>query len=452
MKIILLSGGSGKRLWPLSNDSRSKQFLKVIKDNNGQFESMVQRVKRQIQASNQCELFIATSKSQVEIVRNQLGNDVRLIVEPEKRDTFPAIALASTYLYSVVGTSLDEVVCVLPVDPFVEDRFFQSLKLLEDLLNKTPAEIALLGVKPTYPSEKYGYIVPSDAANPTRDGGFYRVSHFVEKPSEEKAVDLINQQAYWNCGVFAFKLDTMITILERKGISINYEELSKKYASLKKTSFDYEVLEQTKNIAFIPYEGMWKDLGTWNTLTDEMNSTIIGKGYVSEESNNTHLINELDIPVVILGVSNVVVATSPDGVLVSDKKASPQIKDVVKHFEQIPMYEEKSWGNYKILDYIKNEDEQILTRRLFIQKGKNTNYQYHSLRKQIWTVVSGKGILVQDGLRRYVKTGEVIIIEPDCKYAIQAEIDLDIIEVQIGREIAEDDTVILSNIWKEIVI
>ncbi|MET3937909.1 mannose-1-phosphate guanylyltransferase [Paenibacillus sp. PvP094] len=162
MRIVLLSGGSGKRLWPLSNDTRSKQFLKVLEGPQGQSESMVQRVWRQLQQTGLSELAtIATSKPQVEILRSQLGEEVDLVVEPERRDTFPAIALTAVYLYSVQGVGLNETVAILPVDPYVEESFFYKVTELEQVLEISGAELALIGVQPTHPSEKYGYIVPA---------------------------------------------------------------------------------------------------------------------------------------------------------------------------------------------------------------------------------------------------------------------------------------------------
>ncbi len=181
MKLILLSGGSGKRLWPLSNDSRSKQFLKVLKNENDEMQSMVQRVWGQLTSLGiENDAVIATSKSQVDMINSQLGNDVPIIIEPERRDTFPAIALAASYLYSKEHVDLDEVVGVLPVDPYVENSFFERLLDLEKALNSSNADLGLMGVTPTYPSEKYGYIVP-DIEESTQE--LIQVSHFKEKPA-----------------------------------------------------------------------------------------------------------------------------------------------------------------------------------------------------------------------------------------------------------------------------
>ena len=162
MNIILLSGGSGKRLWPLSNEIRSKQFIKIFKTENG-YESMVQRVFRQIRKVDRgAKVTVATSKTQVSALHNQLGGNVGISVEPCRRDTFPAIALASAYLHDIQGVSGEEAVVVCPVDPYVEDDYFAALNRLGELARSGEANLALMGIQPTYPSEKYGYIIPVD--------------------------------------------------------------------------------------------------------------------------------------------------------------------------------------------------------------------------------------------------------------------------------------------------
>ena len=187
MKLVLLSGGSGKRLWPLSNDSRSKQFLKVLAGPTGNPESMVQRVWRQLGDAGLTESsYLATGRGQVEMIQNQIDPGVPIIVEPERRDTFPAIALTATYLYSVEGVSPDEIVAILPVDPFVEGEFFTEILELENVLVSSGANLALIGVVPTHPSEKYGYIVPESGSTFT-PGQPLKVSHFQEKPAEALA-------------------------------------------------------------------------------------------------------------------------------------------------------------------------------------------------------------------------------------------------------------------------
>ncbi|WP_337103068.1 sugar phosphate nucleotidyltransferase [Paenibacillus sp. YIM B09110] len=450
MKIVLLSGGSGKRLWPLSNDSRSKQFLKVLRNSEGQFESMVQRVWGQIASAGLREhALIATSRPQVEMIYNQLGSEIDVIVEPERRDTYPAIALAATYLYSVEGVSLNETVVVMPVDPYVEESFFHKAKELQQVLNESGADLALMGVKPTYPSEKYGYIVPQSGT--AHDAPYMNVQSFREKPRQEEAAAMIEQAALWNCGVFAFKLDFIINILLAHGLPIQYDEMVKQYDKLPKNSFDYEVVERANLIVALPYDGDWKDLGTWNTLTEEIATPLIGKGIITEGSFNTHIINELDIPITLLNLPNVVVAASPDGILVSDKASSPMIKEVMKHSEQRPMYEERRWGRYRVLDYLKYPDgNEVLTKRICISPGQNLSYQYHLLRNEVWTVVSGNGVMILNDKRFPVKAGDVLVISKQSKHSLRAETEMDIIEVQSGSELIEEDIVRLAFDWNEI--
>ncbi|MFJ8219594.1 sugar phosphate nucleotidyltransferase [Bacillus cereus] len=449
MKLILLSGGSGKRLWPLSNDSRSKQFLKVLKNNNDEMQSMVQRVWGQLKSLGiENDAVIATSKSQVDMINSQLGNDVPIIIEPERRDTFPAIALAASYLYSKEHVDLDEIVGVLPVDPYVENSFFERLLDLEKALNSSNADLGLMGITPTYPSEKYGYIVPNIEKS-TQE--LIQVSHFKEKPATAEAEELLKQNALWNSGVFAFKLDKIISLLDQKGLPVQYDMLVQQYASLPKISFDYEVVEKTENIVALPYNGSWKDLGTWNTLTEEMGTNILGKGNMGIECEKNHIINELDIPVSVLGLSNIIVAASPDGILVSEKDASPRVKELVGDWDQRPMYEERRWGWYRVLDHTKYDDgNEVLTKRIGITASKNLSYQYHNNRSEVWTIVKGEGIFVLDDEIRVVRPGDVLEIQPGQKHAIKAVIDLEFIEVQSGSELVEEDIVRIYMQWNEI--
>jgi len=449
MKLILLSGGSGKRLWPLSNDARSKQFLKVLQNEQGEPVSMVQRVWEQLESVGLANSsLVATSKAQVDSIQRQLGQDVTTIVEPERRDTFPAIALAAAYLYSVEKTGLDETVVVLPVDPHVEVGFFSKIKELEKVLEDSNANLALIGVSPTFPSEKYGYIVPEL----NEENRLYsRVNHFREKPDGIAAKELIKQHALWNCGVFAFKLSFLISHLSQKGLPTDYYELLQQYNVLPKISFDYEVVEKAEHIVVLRYDGDWKDLGTWNTLTEEMPNCRVGNAILSESSHNTHVINELDIPVVVLGISNAVVAVSPDGILVTDKDSSPMIKDFVGKFDLRPMYEERRWGWYRVLDRTVFEGgHEVLTKRLSIIAGKNFSYQYHNHRSEVWTIIGGEGQYALNGVVCRVKQGDVLNIPIGAKHGLRAVTGLELIEVQMGSDLVEEDIVRIYMTWEEV--
>ena len=448
-KLILLSGGSGKRLWPLSNEARSKQFIKALQNNLGEPVSMVQRVWEQLETvglSN--STLVATNKSQVDIIQGQLGEATKLIIEPTRRDTFPAIALAALYLYCVEKAELGEVVVVLPVDPYVEVDFFNKVKELENVLEHSGADLALMGVNPTFPSEKYGYIVPEKGQS---EQTYSSVSHFREKPSVTAAKELIQQQALWNCGVFAFKLNFIISLLKKSGYPLQYEELLRNYSTLPKISFDYEVVEKAKKIVVLKYEGYWKDLGTWNTLTEEMPNMLVGEGVIEKHCLNTHVINELNLPVVVLGISNAVVVVSPDGILVTDKEFSPLIKNVVKDFQMRPMFEERRWGWYRVLDHTEFPGgNKVLTKRISLLAGKNLSYQFHDKRSEVWTIISGEGQYPFNGVIYRVKSGDVLRIPIGAKHGIRAITDLEFIEVQMGSDLIEEDIVRVFMTWEEI--
>lgn len=190
---------------PLSNEIRSKQFIKIFHRQDGMLESMVQRVYRQIRTVDPgAEITVATSRSQVSALHNQLGENIGISVEPCRRDTFPAIALAASYLHDIRGVSRKEAIVVCPVDPYVEVDYFRALEELGNYAAQSEANLVLMGIEPTYPSEKYGYIIPEEADQVSK------VSVFKEKPDQRTAEKYISQGALWNGGVFAFKLDYVL--------------------------------------------------------------------------------------------------------------------------------------------------------------------------------------------------------------------------------------------------
>lgn len=436
MNIILLSGGSGKRLWPLSNDTMSKQFLRLLRNESGEKESMVQRVFRQIKQTNiDANIVIATGKSQVESIKSQLGENVDIVVEPERRNTFPAILLASAYLKYKKNVSNDDTVLVLPVDPYTENTYFETLLKMDKVIQNSTSDMTLMGITPTYPSEKYGYIICENTNEEAK-----KVIKFQEKPTLDKAKQLLAQGAYWNAGVFGFKLGYIMNILNSNILVQSYEEVYERFSELKKDSFDYEVVEKANSINMVAYKGEWKDLGTWNTLTEQMPSNH-GNVITGEGNENVSVVNVEDKPVVVLGLKDVVVVNSTEGVLVSDKGKSSYLKPYVENLnEGRPMFEEKRWGEYKVLEANEfSNGIKTLTKHLTIKQGKSISMQLHHKRDEIWTIVSGEGELTIDENTRKVTVGEVVNIKKEQKHKIVALTDLHIIETQIGEQLIEED-------------
>lgn len=436
MQLILLSGGSGKRLWPLSNDSYSKQFLRLLPSPDGGRESMVQRVVRQIKESGiKAEITIATGENQRDAITSQLGGEINVVTEPERRDTFPAIALACLYLEMEKKCSPDEVVVVMPCDPYTDAEYFATIGKMALAVEKGSAELVLMGICPDYPSVKYGYIIPEQA-----EGEILRVRNFTEKPDIELAKNLIAEGAFWNGGVFAFRLGYLLEIARSFTKAGNFREAKTGYSRFPTISFDYQVAEKAESVAVVPFKGMWRDIGTWDALSEVIGSNVIGNAVIDEHTKNTHIINQLDIPCICIGANNLVIAASPDGILIVDKYNCEQVKPYVSAFEVRPMYEERRWGTYKVIDNFTSSDStRSLTKHLCIAAGKSISYQRHFHRDEVWTFVEGSGVLVLDGAVRNVGKGDVVHITKGQMHAIKAVTDLHILEVQMGDLLDESD-------------
>lgn len=388
MQIILLSGGSGKRLWPLSNDVRSKQFLQLFRSQDGTCESMLQRMYRQIRSvAPEAGVTIATGEAQVPLIREQLGADaVGISLEPCRRDTFPAIALASAYLHDRQGVPEDEVVVVCPVDPYVDIEYFRALRKLGGIAAQEGASnLVLMGIEPASPSEKYGYIIPETGETVSR------VRTFKEKPSAALAEQYIAQGAMWNGGIFAYRLGYVLRRAHELMSFEDYDDLFGKYATLTKISFDYAVVEHESDISVMRFDGRWMDIGTWDSLTDAIasaeaetegktlavagaaqvssagaekaseagagdssaNGPVVAKAHVVIDDSNgpvvakapavigdgckgVSVVSELDIPILCMGLEDVIVAASSDGILITSRSRSGGIKPYV---EQLPQQE-----------------------------------------------------------------------------------------------------------------
>lgn len=430
MNIVLLSGGSGKRLWPLSNDVRSKQFIKIFKTEDGNYESMVQRVYRQIKAVDpDASVTIATSKTQVSAINNQLGEGVGISIEPCRRDTFPAIALATAYLTDVQGVNPEETVVICPVDPYVEDDYFVTLKALSQQADKGEANLVLMGIEPTHPSEKYGYIIPAGKDD------ISLVSSFKEKPDTQTAQKYIDQGALWNGGVFAYKLKYVLNKAHELIDFTDYYDLFAKYDTLTKISFDYAVVEKERKIQVMRFAGQWQDLGTWNTLTEAMEESIIGGAMMDETCSNVHIINEMSVPVLAMGLRDVVISASPDGILIADKEQSSYIKPYVDKIDQQIMFAEKSWGDFRVLEV----DDESLTIKVTLNPGHSMNYHSHKNRDEVWVVISGRGRTIVDGMEQEIRVGDVITMQAGCRHTVIADTELKLIEIQLGKEINVHD-------------
>lgn len=438
MQIVILSGGSGKRLWPFSNEVRSKQFLRLLPGTDpDRDESMLQRVVRQIrEAGITSRITIATNDQQRDPILSQLGGETHIVTEPTRRDTFPAISLAAEYLEKACGCSRDETVAVIPCDQWTEGGYFEILKAMMERVGKGDYQLMTMGVKPTGPLDKYGYILPSEEGNTERA---VKVKTFVEKPTREQSEQLIREGAFWNAGVYVARLGFFLEQGRRYLKADTIDEIRDKFACYPCISFDYEVAEKTPEMGMAVYDGKWKDLGTWESLLTEIGREKTGR--VSMANNRgTYVLNELQIPILCVGTSNLIIAASPDGILISDRKETEMLKEHTGEFHERPMYEERRWGTYMVMDHTKfNDGYETLTKRLTLNPGKAIGYQSHRFRDETWTFIDGQGLVVTDGKTRKVSRGDTVHIRKGEKHALYALTPLTFIEVQAGSNLVEED-------------
>lgn len=464
MYYVLLSGGSGKRLWPLSSDARPKQYLKLVNKENNSMEycSMLQRVWEQLEEAGMAKNTVITAgKNQMELIHSQV-KPKGIVLEPMARDTFPAVMLSCAYLHSELGVGKEEYAAFLPVDPYTEKNYFETVKQLEKVVKETKAEVGLMGVVPTFPAAKYGYILPgkikADVANIKEAGEiraednteYFTVKGFEEKPTEERAEELLGQDALWNCGVFCVKIGDMLQKASAYGVASDYENMFREYEKLPKISFDYEVLQKAEKLVAVKFEGFWKDLGTWDSMTEQMNTDTKGNVVMDETCMDTQVINELEIPVTVMGAKNMVVVASRDGILVTDKNEAARVKEVTACVDYKSKFEERRWGTLETLHESENDGVSTLTRKIKIYEGMNSSYHFHKDRDEIWTVLSGKGELILEGNKMLLEAGKAICIRKNQRHAIKAYSDFEYIEMHVGKSIGNDDIHRITFRWDEI--
>jgi mannose-1-phosphate guanylyltransferase len=374
MYMILMSGGSGRRLWPLTDAQHPKQYLKLIPSPDGQMRSMAQRVWSQLKESGLApRAVVCAGRDQRHFLAEQLP-EADIAEEPSQRDTFPAVALACAYLIEKKGARLDDPVVVIPIDAYVDDAYFSALKCLPHALKASGADVMLMGKRPTAEWSDYAYILPechddgaergggncgefsqpemmtkavqSSGENPQepdeppeealekygyilpdcRASGYIRVGGFLEKPDREAAQALIQEGALWNMGIFCMRVGLLREKLTPYGLPLEYQALYERYPELPAISFDHEVLEHSKNLAAVVFEGEWRDLGTWNELMRVLppQENVIRH----ENCSDTFILNQMDIPVVAVGTNGLIIVATENGILVTDGPGASLVKEI----------------------------------------------------------------------------------------------------------------------------
>jgi mannose-1-phosphate guanylyltransferase len=427
MRLVLLCGGSGTRLRPLSNDIRSKLFLDLLPAPGGGRESMIRRLSRQLdEAGLLASALFVIRRGQTALLRNRIGGSGLVIPEPERRGTYLAAALAAAYLHSALAAGPDEIVCVMPADPLVDASFFRAIARLPEALERTGARLALIGAPPAHPSDQFGYIVPEDPAPP---GGHAPVKRFVEKPPASEAEQLIRAGALWNCGVFAFRLGFLLESMAERGLPADYGRLQEMYGELEAASFDREIAEREAHAVVLRHDGLWRDLGGWAALAEELGSRVVGPGAVSEDSRNTHVVNELHIPIHVIGVSNIIAAAGPDGILVADKAACGRVRDLIPPNGR-PMCGEYAWGVRRVIHADAADGAMREFALAKLAPGAVRRMPEEADGSAHITVIAGEGTLLwRDGSFTPLRRGTTVIVEADEPCALRTDAGMELLEV-----------------------
>ncbi|OKP90489.1 hypothetical protein A3844_05525 [Paenibacillus helianthi] len=440
MHTIFLCGGSGQRLWPLSGSIRSKMFLELLPAPAGGTESMIGRVCRQLHQAglDQSSLFV-THKDQLGLMQRHTRGEYPVIGEPFKRGTFTAAALGALYLYSSGTAKPEDTLCVAPADMYADDGFFRLFHQFSDVLAESKADLVLLGTRPAHPTDQYGYIVPGNAAGKR----YSPVISFAEKPDTAKAEELIGRNALWNCGVFAFPLRFMLAHLQQMGLPVELAAFTERYPGFPVRSFDKEIAERSNKAVVLRHEGEWLDLGSWGSLTAQLAEPVVGAGGIWGECRNTHIVNELDIPLHVIGLSGVVAVSGPEGILLARKEDANGIKEIIQDASAEPRYGETKWGSYTVLDRTPSRAGLILTLKLSLLPGQTLPEQLCHHSSKSWMILSGDGAVILNGLTTEAQSGRIFTISRGDSHGITAVTAMKLIEIRALEE--EDDQPIYSS-------
>lgn len=450
MKTIILAGGSGTRLWPLSRERYPKQFIKF----QGKEESLFQETfKRSLLLTTIDDIYVVTNEKYKFLVMGaveELGysyNEENILVEPEAKNTLPAIYAG---VNEIVKKGHDSVV-VFPSDHIIaEGKAFADIIRESEALTKD--SIITFGIQPVGPNTGYGYISPGEK----KLNGFV-VNSFKEKPTPEKAEEYIAKGYYWNSGIFMF--DSALFSREVKEYSPEIFNAFETTGNLKdafskintKISIDYGIMEKSDKVTVVPVDIGWNDLGSFDSFYDvfqmDENENISDEQNIIIDSKNNLIQSYKGKIVAAVGVDDLIIIDNRDALLVCKKDQSQKVKNVVDTLKErndlrteYHVQDYRPWGHYKVLE---EEKDTFKIKRITVNQGKRLSYQLHHHRSEHWIVVRGMAKVTIDGEEKFVRSGESIFFREGQKHRLEnpGKTLLEIIEVQMGQYLEEDDIV-----------
>lgn len=462
MKYIILAAGSGTRLWPFSRHLLPKQFLHF-----GDHETLLQKsVKRFYPHVPAQDILVITHQSYFHLVKNQLKAidpclEKQILLEPEKRSTAPAICLALKYFEQMGSIAEDECFLICPSDHLMDaESSFLSLVKEGETVAKSGYHV-LFGVKPTYPETGYGYI----HASSTVKGPGYLVDCFKEKPDASTAeIYLASGEYFWNSGIFLFHLPTFKKDLEEVSPSFSslfsrsFQDLHAHFSELPSTSIDYALIEKSEKNVMIPLMSKWSDVGSWDSvyeLFDKDANQNVKIGNVVDLDSQGCLIMGNKRLISTVGLEDLIVIETDDAVFIGKKGQSQRVKTLVEELKKMNLKEssehltsQRPWGSYTVLE----EGLRYKIKRIVVDPGQRLSLQLHYHRSEHWVVVRGTAKVTLDQEEKLVHENESIYVEKSQVHRLEnpGKVPLELIEVQVGEYVGEDDIIRLEDIYQRV--